>query len=202
MYLNVYVKMDSLFLEHQKVKGVYNMGYNHYHNSYEIYYLIQGQRRYFLKDRMYNLTKGNLVFININDLHRSGQSEKAKLYYERVAINFKKEYLNTMLGEEELSSLLNINSGVYTPDFEGNNMIEELIFKMLKEKKNKSPNSELYIKTLLLQLLITLNRNSKKYIMHDETENKNENIVATRRRMVIWGLKEEVLSNVFLNNLT
>lgn len=162
MDLNIYDEVNSLFfIEKQKVKGLYNMSYRHYHDAYEIYYLLQGERNYFIKDRTYTVAKGNLVFININDLHRTLDSEKNKIFYERILINFKKEFLYDILTPEikkQISALLNLSSGIIAMDFEETSLIEDLLFKMLKEEKNKSINSEIYIKTLLLQLLILLNR--------------------------------------------
>lgn len=180
MDLNLYDEVNSLFfIEKQKVKGLYNMSYRHYHDAYEIYYLLQGERNYFIKDRTYNVTKGNLVFININDLHRTLDSETNMIFYERILINFKKEFLYGILTPEikkQISDLLNLSSGIITMDFEENSLIEDLLFKMLKEEKNKSINSELYIKTLLLQLLILINRYSAKYTNHYQIEQKSENI--------------------------
>ncbi|MDS0524626.1 AraC family transcriptional regulator [Clostridium sp. SHJSY1] len=179
MDLNIYDEIDSLFfIERQKVKGLYNMSYRHYHDGYEIYYLLQGERNYFIKDKVYNVSKGNLVFINMNDLHKTLDSEKSKIFYERILINFKKDFLSDMLASEvegNIFSLLKIDSGVINLDFEESNIIEEFFFKMLNEEKNKSVNSELYIKTLLIQLLITINRYKAKYIKLNENE-KNHNI--------------------------
>jgi len=180
MDLNLYDEVGSLFsIEKIKVKGLYNMSYRHYHDAYEIYYLLQGERNYFIKDRSYNVTKGNLVFINMNDLHKTLDAEKGKIFHERILINFKREFLSSILTPaigNDLSNLLTLNSGVIAMDFKDNNLIEELLYKILKEQKNDSPNSELYIKTLLLQLLIIINRCSMKNIKHPESEQKNENI--------------------------
>lgn len=179
MDLNLYDEINSLFfIEKLKVKGLYNMSYRHYHDAYEIYYLLHGERNYFIKDRTYNVNKGNLVFINMNDLHKTLDAEKGKLFYERILINFKKEFFDTMLtpaSKKDLYKLLTLNSGVISLNIEENALIEELLFKILKEQKNNFPNSELYIKTLLLQLLIIIYRCSTENINHHENEHKDEN---------------------------
>ena len=180
MDVTLYDGIDCAFsIEKSKVKGVYNMHYNHYHDAYEIYYLLQGERNFFIKDRTYTITKGNLTFININDLHKTVDTKKGKIFYERILINFKKEFLDSILTstvEKELSDLLNLNSSVITMDFEENRLIEELLFKMLKEEDSKLPNSKLYTKTLLLQLLITINRCVVNSTKMPKAELKNENI--------------------------
>ncbi len=180
MDVTLYDGIDCTFsIEKSKVKGVYNMHYNHYHDAYEIYYLLQGERNFFIKDRTYTITKGNLTFININDLHKTVDTKKGKIFYERILINFKKEFLDSILTStvgKELFDLLNLNSSVISMDFEENRLIEELLFKMLNEEDSKLPNSKLYTKTLLLQLLITINRCVMNSTKMPKDELKNENI--------------------------
>ena len=60
-YVIEYIKRDTLL----------NMASNHYHHYYEIYYQLSGERYYFIKDRSYYLTKGNIVLINSYDLHKT-----------------------------------------------------------------------------------------------------------------------------------
>lgn len=180
MDVNLYDKINYSFLiQKLKVKGVYNMSYRHYHDAYEIYYLLQGERNYFIKDRTYTIAKNNLVFINMNDLHSTVDTKKGKIFYERILITFKKEFLDSILTplvEKELSNLLKLDSGVISMNFDENCLIEKLFFKMLKEENSKLPNSRLYTKTLLLQLLITINRCVMNSTKMPRNELKNENI--------------------------
>ena len=92
MDLSLYDEIDSSFsIEKLKVKGAYNMSYRHYHDAYEIYYLLHGERDYFIKDRTYTITKGDLVFININDLHKTVDTKKGMIFYER----FSRDYVDS-----------------------------------------------------------------------------------------------------------
>jgi YesN/AraC family two-component response regulator len=62
----------------------------HYHNSYEIYMLIDGQNDCFIDDCTYLLNKNDMVFIEPNVVHKSNyNSEK----YTRCVINFTNETL-------------------------------------------------------------------------------------------------------------
>lgn len=177
MDINIYDQIDSLFtIEKLKVKGIYNMNYRHYHDAYEIYYLLSGERTYFLKDRTYHVKKGNLVFINMNDIHKTLDGGQGKVYYERILINFKKEFIKSMLTPELEDNLLNSNSSLVLMDLEENHLIEELLFRMIKEQSSKLPYCELYIKTMLLELLILINRYSKNNNMTTKNYAKNENI--------------------------
>jgi len=180
MNITGYDKIDSLFtIEKLKVKGISNMNYRHYHDAYEIYYLLSGERTYFIKDRTYHVTKGNLVFINMNDLHKTVDIGKGKVYHERILINFKKEFIESLLIpelEEDLSNLLKGNSSLISMNFEESRFIEELLFRMLKEQTIELEYSQLYTKTMLLELLVLINRYSKNNDIPHKNNMKNENI--------------------------
>ena len=44
---------EPFFIQQMKFSGAFPMQENHYHNSYEIYYLLEGERYYFIKDKTY-----------------------------------------------------------------------------------------------------------------------------------------------------
>jgi len=43
----------------------------HHHRSYELYYLVRGEREYFIEDRFYMVREGDLVFIPREVFHRT-----------------------------------------------------------------------------------------------------------------------------------
>lgn len=65
---------------------------DHYHNFYEIFYLWSGSCRFLLKDTVYQLEAGDLVFIAPGELHHSLYS--AGEVCEIVMIYFKEDYLH------------------------------------------------------------------------------------------------------------
>ena len=44
---------------------------SHYHNSFEIYYLVSGNRKMLVEDKIYELCTSDIVLINPNILHRN-----------------------------------------------------------------------------------------------------------------------------------
>ena len=65
---------------------------DHYHSFYEIFYLWSGSCRFLLKDTVYQMEAGDLVFIAPGELHHSLYS--AGEICEIVMIYFKEEYLH------------------------------------------------------------------------------------------------------------
>jgi len=82
-----YINQDeSILISYEKQTPPYNMTTNHFHDSYELYYLLSGERYYFIKDRTYHIVKGSLVFINRYELHKTLDAYIPS--WERILINF------------------------------------------------------------------------------------------------------------------
>jgi len=170
----VYVQMNSPFLiESKKLKNIYDMSFFHYHNAYEIYYQMQGERNYFIENKVFYIRKGDVIFIKMNDLHRSLHCPKNNLYYKRIAINFKPEFFQPLAEMNELDNLLQMESGVFHLDSEKGSIVEKMISHMLTEQERRPLHSELYIRTLLLQLLVILNRSTSQLNVQEKPDNKN-----------------------------
>jgi AraC-like DNA-binding protein len=140
-----------------------SMSSNHYHDHYEIYYQLTGERYYFIKDRTYYVKKGDIVIININDLHKTGFAGAS--VYERFLINFKEDYLKDILKSNIDINPLQIFSkdiNVYSLNFSDQSFVEQLLSKMVDEDKNCAEGYQFYIKLYLLELLVFLSRLSIK----------------------------------------
>lgn len=58
----------------------------HSHQYYELFFLLSGQRRYFVDHTIYDVAPGNLVIIPRTQLHRTASSSPK--VYERYLLNF------------------------------------------------------------------------------------------------------------------
>lgn len=63
----------------------------HVHNSYEIYYLLEGERYYFIHNTTYHVKKGMLVLIDPSVIHRTISTGRPE--HERLLINIQEEEL-------------------------------------------------------------------------------------------------------------
>lgn len=204
------MKTNNMEYEEKKFKINYNkvqkhtdMPMYHYHNSYEIYYLLSGERYYFIKDRTYHIIKGDLVFINIKDLHKTTSAGKSG--YERILINFKKNFIQKLLDDSNCPNLLNIFNNkinilrLGTPE---QNFVEQLLDKMLRQSKMKSCFTLLYEKALISELLIFMNRYKNPLTMnnfkdHSSIDEKIFEIVQYINNSFSEKLKLNTLSNLF-----
>lgn len=152
-----------------------SMSYSHYHNSYEIYYLVEGEKYCFIKDKYYKLKKGCLVFINRYDLHY--MTATPHIGATRFHILFKKEFI------KDLSDIFNINLlECFEKDFHVLNLTDEqqmnvdAIFTAIYNEYRRKPDGyRIYIKASLLQLLMIFSRNTRgNQIFPESTEYVDE----------------------------
>ena len=58
----------------------------HYHDNYEIYYQVAGDRYVFARDTFCHVRQGSLVWLNKLELHQSFQGDQSK--GARIVVNF------------------------------------------------------------------------------------------------------------------
>ncbi len=127
---------------------------DHYHNYYEIFYLLSGQSRFLLKDSIYRLEKGDLVFIVPGELHHSLYNENCEI----CTICFKQEHLkweslSPQKGDAPHSFMGSIPA-LYQENFTA------LISRMLAEQAHIDEYSESFLGVYLHEILLMLMRHS------------------------------------------
>lgn len=145
----------------------------HYHDAYEIYYLISGERYYFIKDKTYHATPGTLVMINPFDIHCTSNYDETP--YERIILSFKKSYINSVSSAfEDVNLLRCFESGVHLIEIgeQHKALAEGLLNLMLEEYKSDdtlSLNKDYIVKNTLSELLLLIS----KYIGREKCEETN-----------------------------
>ena len=70
------LKTDRFQLEEATRSGSFDMKYRHYHSTYEIYYLLEGNRYHFIDRNIFFVRPGSLVFIAKNRIHKTSPAEQ------------------------------------------------------------------------------------------------------------------------------
>ncbi|MBU3156136.1 AraC family transcriptional regulator [Clostridium estertheticum] len=194
-------KIEKAF-EITKIKQVGNvsMKTNHYHDDYEIYYLLDGKRHYFIKDKVYDIKKGDLVFVEKNEIHKT--FDAGAPYHQRILITFKKSYLNNILVEAKNYDLLSCfhgNTNVLRLKFDEQKSIENLLSRMLYEDANQVDSSSIYLKIMLTEFLILVERLLKSApSYHIETTN----LTHKRISEIITYINKNYVENLTLDFLS
>jgi AraC-like DNA-binding protein len=160
--------METNFYEVQKFdisrekKSQSSMPTRHYHNGYEVFYMVSGDICYFIEDKAYQVVGGSLLLIDINKIHKLVNSSGET--FERITLVFKREFLEDLFPNNKTLDLLS----TFTRDchllrFNGSeqNFIEKLFNKMVSEFTKQPPGYEFYLKTLMFELLIYIYRHQE-----------------------------------------
>ena len=148
------IAIDRVVREHE-----YNMPSKHFHNEYELYYLLQGERYYFIEKQIYLVKKGTLVIIPKNQIHKTDASSRS--FHDRILIELKEEPFSTFFqsdGRISLQQFFDQHQGVLEFDEEEQKQVERLLHQMLRELEKKELGYEMIVKTRLAELLIRVMR--------------------------------------------
>lgn len=90
--------IESFFVEKDVSRG--NMAVTHYHNAYEMYYLLHGESDYFIADSFYKVVEHDVVLIPTSVLHRTAGKTSS-----RILVHFTDEFLSRFIKPSLLSPL-------------------------------------------------------------------------------------------------
>jgi AraC-like DNA-binding protein len=159
---------DSMTLNYGTEEGLFHMHHvkriehfertNHYHGIYEIYYLLSGQRAYFVKDRSYLILPGDLLFINKFEVHKTSVIGSPE--HERIVINFSDAFLNSNnpLHYPELYSTFHHPTSILRLKLQEQIFVKSIMSKLTHELTEKASGFEIYTKLLLTELLLFASR--------------------------------------------
>ncbi|MDF2723417.1 MAG: AraC family transcriptional regulator [Paenibacillus sp.] len=143
-------------IQRMKRTGYSKMPRPHAHEFYELYYLLSGERVYFMNGNVYLVQKGDLIIVNPDNLHSTASSEVPE--FERVLIHFR----GTFLAEEVARSpnLLTDSrpSGLIRFSIKEQARVERLLNQMLTECEERQIDYETYVRASLLELLVCIRR--------------------------------------------
>jgi AraC-like DNA-binding protein len=129
----------------------------HLHKKYEIYYLSEGTRRYFIEDFTYLVNTGNVVLVDKDEIHKTGPVGREP--HTRFVVNFNPAYLNGIWGTAPVEDLLAIfRSGikVLVVNMKTQGFVENTLQKLYDLSGSDLPESDMLRKSLLTELLICL----------------------------------------------
>jgi AraC-like DNA-binding protein len=150
---------QPLFIWKERFQDSRNMISNHYHDAYEVYYLLEGERDYFLKGRTYHIQMGDLILIDVNELHQTMDAPFP--VHERILLNFKKDFLPAEMLQTlstDLFACFHQNINLLRLSLAEQDFVKTLLLKMVAENDSAQSASPLYLQVLLTELLIFLNR--------------------------------------------
>lgn len=151
---------DNLYtVKKRKRTGFFSMAREHFHEDYEIYYLLSGERYFFINNKTYYLKQGDIAFIAKDDLHKS--LDAGAVDHERIVVLFKPRFLQQLVSPADQEQLLTpFHQATRTThlNIHEQQHLESLLFQLLKENHANEICAELLFRSVFLQFLIYLRR--------------------------------------------
>jgi AraC family transcriptional regulator of arabinose operon len=152
---NFHIGDDLFSIQYMMRTGSNSMPRPHEHPFFELYYLLNGERVYFMNGNVYTVRKGDLMFIHPHVLHSTASSDK--LIFERILVNFSQAFIEE--GDFHLTKILQeINSGLMRIPAEEQGEVERILNAMIYECQRAEIHYSSYVRSLLNELLIRLHR--------------------------------------------
>lgn len=175
------IAKNDFWMEHINVPYIMGNPRYHYHDCYELYYLLSGERYYFIEDKTYHVKRGNFVLINSYDIHCTSSFEKYG--YERILINFKRDFLEGFTDViNEINLFDNFEKGIHVVrlSFQEQHYAETILKAMLKEYNEKKAGYSVYLKASMILLLTILSRqcNAPSSAISEEYYSTNHKIIS------------------------
>ena len=163
----------------------------HHHNFYEIYLFINGQVDYRIEAEVFSLKPRDLLVIPPGVFHQPLVSSNKP--YERIVLWIQREYLENIIDNPELLTCFTNNNFIL---HSGNSY--DLFYNHLLSLINIEDDflKNEYSKSLLLLLLIEVNRLSIRHDPYKEIKQTNQTITS-----VLNYINNNFIENISLDNL-
>jgi len=145
---------DPFHVEYDRRTGHFSMAANHYHSDYELYYLFNGERNYFIKDSAYHVHPGDLVLIDSNAVHKT--SDLGVANHERAVLYFTPSYFEEYSPEERELLLAPFSQGypLLRLNLQERLQLEDLWASLFTELNGQPPGYRLHIRHMAGELLL------------------------------------------------
>ena len=148
----------------------------HSHSSYELYYLVKGEREYFIEDRFFKITAGDIVLIPGKILHRTAGEGGL-----RYLVHFSPGFVEKFFTNDMLETLLPNQAVVFRPENREGSQIQAILNVMLSEfvqaEKERIPQNEPLQAGYLFQLLFLLANSNNTYVPYDYADERITKII-------------------------
>ena len=154
-----YASIDGISLEHMVRYGKFDMRVKHFHNEYEIFYILEGERLFFFNNRNFIAQKGDLILVDTNLIHMTKSVSENDTGHNRIILYVtgqKMQDIDAKYPTLQLVRFFHEHYGIYhlTPDQQEQFMNLYYLFKLehKEKKRNYKQAIELAVTSYFLHL--------------------------------------------------
>ena len=182
----------------RQLKVLYSINTDlHYHDGYELYYLLDGKRNYLTQNKIYPLGADWITLTRPYIIHGTNGQE-----YERLLVSFSEDFLNTYFQP----ALIDIFHKVFSVDaippqmIVKNSRIKELFYFIIQESERGNMKMvALYLGILLLQLYETIKQLSPETISSTLPTQMQEILAYVSNNMATIHTLEQVANHFYVS---
>lgn len=178
--LTYYASIDGISLEHMVRYGKFDMRVKHFHNEYEIFYILEGERLFFFNNRNFIASKGDLILIDTNLIHMTKSVSDNDSGHNRIILYvtpYKMQELDKKYSQLQFVRFFHQHYGVYHLSAQQQEHFMNMYYMFKQEYKEKKHNYkhaiEIIVTSYLLNLTRGLNLGSSEYIFFKEGKYKH-----------------------------
>ncbi len=159
--ITYFAAIDGISLEHMVRYGKFDMRVKHFHNEYEIFYILEGERQFFFQNRNFVAKKGDLILVDTNLIHMTKSVSEDDTGHNRIILYVSSEKMKEIDQKYptlKLVQFLHQHYGVYhlTPEQQDDFMNLYYFFK--QEAKDKKRNFKQAIELAITSYFLKLTR--------------------------------------------
>ncbi len=151
--------LDGVVIDRIVRDEEYTMPTVHFHPEYEIYYLAEGARCYFIENKSYTVYKGTLVLVNSGQIHKTSAYRKAA--HDRFLIELTEQpfsgFLQNICGLS-LSALFGEYAGVWELDEAGQACVSRIYNEIVREFETRRSFYSSVVMLKIAELLLYVTR--------------------------------------------
>lgn len=159
----IYAPHYDFFIDEITRMGDYLMDTFHFHKKFEIYYQINGSRKYFIGDTVYLVRSGDIVLIDQDTVHKTAPADPCE--YTRIVFNFTDTALTPITKQfDGLDVFAPFHNGrnVYTPNASERKHIESLLKNLVRYQNKKGPEDIALRRLMSCELLVHIAQMAKR----------------------------------------
>ena len=156
-----YARTEGIELERMIRKGHFNMHGKHFHNQYEIFYLLEGERRFFFDNRSYLVKGGSLILVDENSIHMTTANSEREIGHDRIILYVERDKMkefDRLFPNLNLVKFFHQHYGVFPLNERQQREFINLYIRLQDEFDSRKRNYRAMIETEIIQYFIRFMR--------------------------------------------
>lgn len=165
-------RIPGLMVEQVIRDEEFNMDARHMHSEYEIYYLLEGERYYFIESETFLIKSGTILFIEKEKIHKTN-SVAGKPYFNRMLIEVKEEWLEAFFQRLRVVTIESFfeSCKIVELNKEGQKLVENTMLIIANEARERKIGYEQMILARLAEMMLYIIRTRQVFPLVDKEGN-------------------------------